>query len=677
MATRSELTDAYQTASTRLIDSAGQIAQNLFLSLPDWRDDNIPAFVQQMATAMDASKQQAANLAVAYQSEIAKLANQKFVSPAITADDISTSVLRNGADQVQVYTRPFVEMRTALASGVDFQSALKRGGYRAADLAKTEVQLARRNASLYARGKNKNIVGYLRVLSGAENCALCSIASTQRYHKRDLLPIHPGCDCGEMPIYGNQDPGQIIDEVRLERTHSGMQQAFGEFSRSGRDGIDYRTVMVQEHGELGPVLTRRGQKFTSKADLPETSKPVKKKKPEPQEPKTSAAKRIREQADSIDGAAIQDDVISEHASQKYVVKYNTKSVYVGGPKTQKHLDDVQALGKTVDDEIELRVAKRIDEISDPKQAKPLLAKVEEKRSAKRKIVAEKNAYIEQRVAEAKAQKLLENPKVGKRDLAFVERMAASSAKFTDEYDAILSKWRIADNELFDALNQLEKVYPSSATVAKIRTEETLKLLDEVRGVGQRSGTKFGFVKSKSPGFENAVSHLEHGLERYPTSWIDAASPKYSGNISTGFVGRGYFTKGGEIKLSGNRDTPDYRSDTTNTAIHELGHMMEDSVPGLRQMEFAYYHKRADGDYASWGTAKEGGLIDKWIRIGKVPYQGRAYLGGNPTTVTPTHSFEIFTTGIESTMGSSKYLEIDAYRYDTETRQFVLGVLFGL
>ena len=104
-------------------------------------------------------------------------------------------------------------------------------------------------------------MGYIRTLTGRENCALCYVASTQRYNRKDLLPIHPKCDCGEMPIYGTQDPGQVIDEARLEATHDSIAQRFGTSARDARS-IDYSSIKIQQNGELGPVLTVRGQKFT-------------------------------------------------------------------------------------------------------------------------------------------------------------------------------------------------------------------------------------------------------------------------------------------------------------------------------------------------------------------------------------------------------------------------------
>ena len=155
---------------------------------------------------------------------------------------------------------------TALSEGKTMTEAVESGARRISSIASTDVQLARRNAGFSARGRNSGIVGYARTLTGAENCALCFVASTQRYTRGELMPIHPGCDCGEMPIYGNQDPGQVIDEIRLDATHQAVQERFGVSDPGARE-IDYRKIAIREHGELGPVLTVADQGFTGPNDF--------------------------------------------------------------------------------------------------------------------------------------------------------------------------------------------------------------------------------------------------------------------------------------------------------------------------------------------------------------------------------------------------------------------------
>lgn len=242
-----------------------------FTSLGSWRDPDVERYLKLIETNMMGVKKQAANLSLAYYRQVAKDQGKPFKAPVLKTNALTTAELRNGADTRTVYTRPFVELRTALSKGKSLTEAVEAGAQRAQSLAETEIQLARRGAGFFAREGNSNIVGYLRVLSGLENCALCYVASTQRYTKSDLLPIHPGCDCGEEPIYGNSDPGQVIDQELLDSTHQAIDDRFGEFDY-GADPDSYRkAIVIREHGELGPVLTIKGQHFTSAADLPQVS----------------------------------------------------------------------------------------------------------------------------------------------------------------------------------------------------------------------------------------------------------------------------------------------------------------------------------------------------------------------------------------------------------------------
>lgn len=266
MATNQELTDAYHSVTGRLLNAAGTLAFGAFRNLGSWRSDDAARYAALMEQNLSGLKRQASSLSLAYYREIAKNEGERFRSANIPATALTTSALRNGVSGTTVYERPFVEMWTALKTGKSVTQAIEAGAIRARSLATTEIQLAKRNAGLVARNANDRIVGYLRTLSGSENCALCYVASTQRYRRGDLLPIHPGCDCGEQPIYGDSDPGQVIDEQLLESTHEAIAQRFGISDRGAR-AIDYRLIEVREHGELGPVLTVRGQRFTGPNDI--------------------------------------------------------------------------------------------------------------------------------------------------------------------------------------------------------------------------------------------------------------------------------------------------------------------------------------------------------------------------------------------------------------------------
>jgi hypothetical protein len=250
------------------VAGSGKVARTAFENLGSWRDSDVDRYLKQIGPALTGVKLKAAKSSVAFYKAMADLTGQDFTQPVITASDLTTKALRNGAGTSLVYNRPFVDLRTALSKGQSMSQAIEAGAKRAEYLASTEVQLARRNAGLKARSANDKIVGYIRTLTGMENCALCYVASTQRYTRGELMPIHPGCDCGEMPIYGTQDPGQVVNELRLDATHQSVATRFG-ISDAGAREIDYRAIKITEHGEMGPMLTVRGQASQSAGDVGE------------------------------------------------------------------------------------------------------------------------------------------------------------------------------------------------------------------------------------------------------------------------------------------------------------------------------------------------------------------------------------------------------------------------
>jgi hypothetical protein len=175
---------------------------------------------------------------------------------AFTTDQMRGVAMRD------VYARALRVTRQALNDGIPIDEALARGAARAAQMARTDVQLAARGASSYvlqsygARGKVRwvRIPAYRRVLSGAENCALCTAAANQRYHIAQLMPIHPGCDCVVEPIVRNGLP-------EIERAIPAPQDSPGLVDAAAEEPASH-VVTVVEHGELGPVLWHAGDNFT-------------------------------------------------------------------------------------------------------------------------------------------------------------------------------------------------------------------------------------------------------------------------------------------------------------------------------------------------------------------------------------------------------------------------------
>lgn len=167
-----------------------------------------------------------------------------------------------GVDASHVYARPVVAARTALKQGQPLGAAREVGARRLESLVTTDLQMAKvrqADMSLWAAERTY----YRRVPKGASTCALCLIASTQRYRVGTLLPIHPGCDCGVEALPPGADLDELFDTDRLlEAAHAKVSEFAGLEDRGGR-APDYRKLLItHDHGELGDVIAWRGQQFT-------------------------------------------------------------------------------------------------------------------------------------------------------------------------------------------------------------------------------------------------------------------------------------------------------------------------------------------------------------------------------------------------------------------------------
>ena len=171
----------------------------------------------------------------------------------------------------QTLRRPYVTTWTALARGTAPQIARQQGAQRARQIFETDLQIARRetlNRRIAQSGER--IVGYRRVLGPGENCGLCIVASTQRYHRDDLMPIHSSCGCGIEPLIGTRTPPRVLDRDLLKATRTALDgdpYTRSNLSRLRLDPEDLPTVEVRHHGELGPVLTDSRHQHTSPSDL--------------------------------------------------------------------------------------------------------------------------------------------------------------------------------------------------------------------------------------------------------------------------------------------------------------------------------------------------------------------------------------------------------------------------
>lgn len=242
-----------------------QYASAKWRGLPSYRDEDIEAFIADVVPVVITGQRQVAGLTDAYLDSMFRLAG---MTPPEAA---AVGAYPRGVDPNSVYRRPAVTAYTALSEGRPLGEAVLLGESRLRSLIAMDMQLARTHqANVRLRGDYR-VRGYRRTLSPGENCALCAIASTQRYTREDLMPIHSGCRCEVVPIVGTHDPGQIINPERYDEVMRQLDEQDVDYSRLKDTRFDEAgrldTVMVRVHGEHGPVLSWRDQNFTGPSDI--------------------------------------------------------------------------------------------------------------------------------------------------------------------------------------------------------------------------------------------------------------------------------------------------------------------------------------------------------------------------------------------------------------------------
>ncbi|MFE7624250.1 hypothetical protein [Streptomyces sp. NPDC057509] len=234
--------------------------------LGSWRDGDVRRFERTALPVLLGGQRQVAALTASYLEQLYHEVDGRGPRVDLDFDRVTGRALRD-VDPETVYERPFREVWAALDNDISFDVALNRGTHRLETIAKTDLQLARTHTVREVGDDMPRFSYTVRELQGEYDCALCMIASTQRYHKRDLAPIHPGCDCLVKLVTADEDPGQVIDEEKLERIHDAVEDALGTFDRGGR-AVDYRKIIIaNDHGEIGPVLGFKGQRFTGPDDI--------------------------------------------------------------------------------------------------------------------------------------------------------------------------------------------------------------------------------------------------------------------------------------------------------------------------------------------------------------------------------------------------------------------------
>ena len=257
------LARAYDTEVHKIRQALQAFGAQMWAGLPDYRDDAIDILAAAVVPRVLAGQVQTAELTRAYLVECARELGLSTDVPPVNRQAVTTM---RGVPPTRVYRRPGLTVWTALSQGKPVPAAVDAGRLRLEQLIGGDLQNAKRvqsRATMQASGGQY----YRRVLTGRESCALCVVASTQRYHVKDLLPIHPGCDCSVGPLPPGMGMDQVIDEELLEAVHEAVAAATGASDRGARSP-DYHDILVQtEHGEYGPVISFKGTRSSRRKAL--------------------------------------------------------------------------------------------------------------------------------------------------------------------------------------------------------------------------------------------------------------------------------------------------------------------------------------------------------------------------------------------------------------------------
>lgn len=262
MAYRAALGVQYTQGTARLRQMLVDVLTPMFTGLGSWRSRDVARFLDQVLPVTMGAQQAMARLTDAYLSaHIADQFGKQFAPLGVEA----AAAIR-GVDPEVVYARPFGQLWTELGKGVPFPVALDHSVDRLTSIALTDLQLTKTHTSRMVFGAHDGVRYYRRVPQGSETCALCLIASTQPYSKADLMPVHPGCDCGVEPL---ADPSMGHDPGLLDMVHEAVARDLGpEYQDYSGRAADYRKIIVtRQHSEYGPTLAVAGHRFTGPNDL--------------------------------------------------------------------------------------------------------------------------------------------------------------------------------------------------------------------------------------------------------------------------------------------------------------------------------------------------------------------------------------------------------------------------
>lgn len=285
---------AQDAARTKLTEQMIAMARNAVFAFDGWYDTAaITDWTAGLASRIETLQNRLATSSDAY---LARLASLTLGSPQRPVGAAKVDQLRNGITHPGAYGRVadvyrwqqsrFDQVAKTIITATDLNAlpapdlitpvdaALDRAG----SVADLDSLLTVRAQSLKVMTSDKRITNWRRVihpeLSKGGTCGLCIAASDRLYGKTEPLPIHALCKCSTMQVYNHADPGSVLNGMDLTKLYKDAGGTAAAKLKATRYQVD-------EHGELGPVLSRDGQPFrNARTAAGDTNKTQRAKSPE-------------------------------------------------------------------------------------------------------------------------------------------------------------------------------------------------------------------------------------------------------------------------------------------------------------------------------------------------------------------------------------------------------------
>jgi hypothetical protein len=260
--TIASLTDGHANLLEGLISSLlGQLV-TAWAGFDRWHDTDLVAgqaarSAQLVTVALPAVRQQSR----AYHTAVLReLGTKPGKLPAISSD-----YPRANITPFEVYQRPATAYAYAGSRGLTAYEAAVDARARLAVLAESDLRSANRDEAQRVYTATPQVIGYRRIihpeLSTTGTCGLCVVASQRMYKTSELLPLHfPSCHCESMAVVKGDDPGMKLNDDDLATVYAAAGGTAADQLRETR-------IRFTDHGELGPVLVKDGDHFTTAKDL--------------------------------------------------------------------------------------------------------------------------------------------------------------------------------------------------------------------------------------------------------------------------------------------------------------------------------------------------------------------------------------------------------------------------